>query len=238
LLRTAVIIPAKNEAGSIAGVIRDVRAHLPSAGIFVVDDRSDDGTGEIAEAFPDVNVLRSPISLGIGGAVQLGLRQALSQGFESFARMDGDGQHRAESLAALLSRCAPGTLVQGARTADGFLAASNRVRRFGSLYFRALFRLFARRPVADPTSGLMCFDRTIAAKFARFYPSDFPEIESLVLLLRSGHRVVSAPVSMAPRAHGSSSIDALHALVYMFSVTLAFFSSWLRANPYRASHAA
>jgi glycosyltransferase involved in cell wall biosynthesis len=240
LPRIAVIIPARNEAGSIAGVIRDVRVHLPSAGIIVVDDHSDDGTGDIAEAFPGVTVLRPPISLGIGGAVQLGLRHALAQshGFDLFVRMDGDGQHRAESIADLVRCCAPGTLVQGARTAEGFLATSNRMRRLGSLYFRALFRLFARRPVPDPTSGLMCFDGTIAAKFASFYPTDFPEIESLVLLLRSGHRVLSAPVSMAPREHGASSIDALHALVYMFSVTLAFFSTWLRANPYQAAHAA
>jgi glycosyltransferase involved in cell wall biosynthesis len=238
LPRIAIIIPAKNEAGNITGVVHDIRSHLPSADIVVVDDHSDDGTGEAAAALSGVVVLRSPIPLGIGGAVQLGLMYAMSGSYDIFIRMDGDGQHRAECLPDLIRRGGPGTLVQGARPGAEFLASSNWVRRLGSVYFRALFRVFARHRIEDPTSGMMCFDRTIAGKFSRFYPTDFPEIESLVLLLRSGHAVVSAPVTMAARARGSSSIDSLHAAVYMLSVTLAFFSSFLRKNPYGAAHAA
>jgi glycosyltransferase involved in cell wall biosynthesis len=237
LTRTAVIIPARNEAANIAGVVMDIHAHLPDADVIVVDDHSDDETRSVASALPGVVVVPAPICLGIGAAVQLGVRYALAGGYDIFIRMDGDGQHRADCLPGLVGSRSPGTLVQGARTDAQFLATSNWARRLGSLYFRSLFRVFTRGPVQDPTSGFMCFDRGIAAKFSRFYPSDFPEIESLVLLLRSGHRVVSVPVSMAPRKHGTSSIDSLHALVYMFSVTVAFFGSFLRKNPYRTPDA-
>jgi glycosyltransferase involved in cell wall biosynthesis len=234
----AVIIPAHNEAANIAAVIRDVRAHLPEAGIIVVDDHSEDGTADCAAAFSGVSVLRSPISLGIGGAVQLGIRYALEKGYAVFARMDGDGQHQAADLPKLISRVGPGLLSRGVRPQSQFGASSTWVRRAGSLYFRLLFRLCARRDIPDPTSGLMCFGRDIAGRFAAFYPSDYPEIESLVLLLRSGSEVVSAPVSMAPRRSGESSIGFIHGAAYMLSVTLAFFNCFLRRNPYRTAHAA
>ena len=236
--RIAVIIPAKNEAGNIGPVLSGVRAHLPGAEIIVVDDNSDDDTAERVLLRDGVHLLHSPVSVGIGGAVQLGIRYALDLGCDLFVRMDGDGQHPPQALPELLRRHAPGTLVQGSRDPRAFAESSNAVRRAGSAYFRSLFRLFTGAPVQDPTSGFMCFDRELAAMFARFYPMDFPEIESLVLLARSGRAIVPVRVEMRSRGAGESSIGALKAGVYMFSVTIAFFSSFLRKNPYGTAHAA
>jgi glycosyltransferase involved in cell wall biosynthesis len=235
--RVVVIIPARNEAANVPSVIRDVRSHLPDAAIVIVDDHSDDGTAEAAEAFPEVTVLRSPLCLGIGGAVQLGIKHSLSGGFTRFVRMDGDGQHLARDAKAMLASLGPRTLVQGSRSPEQFSETSNWVRRAGSLYFQMLFRLWTAKPVPDPTSGFMCFGRDIAAKFASFYPTDFPEIESLVLLIRSGHAVVPVTVPMEARRAGTSSIGPLHGLIYMFSVSLAFFSSFIRKNPYSGAYA-
>lgn len=236
MAQTAVIIPAKNEAANIGRVLSDIHFHLPNADIIVVDDCSDDDTAKTARSFSGVTVLSSPISLGIGGAVQLGLKLAVSKEYEIFIRMDGDGQHRAESLADLVKHRTRGTLVQGCRPHARFTASSNWVRKAGSLYFHLLFRTCTLKNIPDPTSGLMCFGREIAEKFSRFYPADFPEIESLVLLIRSGHRIVSTPVNMAPRQSGSSSIGLWHGGVYMMSVTIAFISCFLRSNPYGPAH--
>lgn len=235
---TAVIIPAKNEAACIVPVIEGIRAQLPDCLIVIVDDHSDDGTGDLAWSCPGTAVLRSPVSIGIGGAVQLGIRFALSRGCDTFFRMDADGQHPPEHLPALLARLIPGALVQGSRDPIRFTASSNLIRACGSAWFRSLFKLFTGRPVDDPTSGYMCFGRDLAEKFSRFYPMDFPEIESLVLLARAGHGIVPVTVTMKPRAAGESSIGLLRGAVYMFSVSLAFFASFIRHNPYEAAHAA
>lgn len=237
MARLAVIIPARNEASNLPSVLADIARHIPDAHVIVVDDHSEDGTATVASALPGCTVVSAPISLGIGGAVQLGIKYALGQGYDLFLRMDGDGQHRAESGLVLLAAWKPGILVQGSRSHADFAASSNWLRKLGSLYFHFLFRAFASQDLPDPTSGMMCFGRDVAAKFAAFYPLDFPEIESLVLLLRSGHAVVSAPVAMRPRQAGESSIHLLHAAIYMLSVTIAFFSTWLRKNPYGAAHA-
>lgn len=235
--RIAVIIPAKNEAGNISRVIKGVRSHLPEADVIVVDDNSDDATAEEILLCDGTTLLHSPVTVGIGGAVQLGVRYALEAGYSLFVRMDGDGQHPPQSLGELIRHHAPGCLVQGSRNSIQFAESSNAVRKLGSFYFRSLFKVFTGRDVPDPTSGFMCFDREMAAKFARFYPMDFPEIESLVLLARSGHGIVPVHVSMRARTVGESSIGSLRGGIYMLSVTIAFFSSFLRKNPYAAAHA-
>jgi glycosyltransferase involved in cell wall biosynthesis len=70
-LRRIVIIPARNEADSVAAVISEIRAADPDLDIVVVDDGSTDRTAQAAKATGAI-VLRLPYKLGIGGAVQTG----------------------------------------------------------------------------------------------------------------------------------------------------------------------
>ncbi len=233
--KTAIIIPARNEVENIGGVVAGIRKCLPLADIVVVDDNSDDGTADVARVFPRTVVLQSPICLGIGGAVQLGIRYCLKEDYGLFLRIDGDGQHPIEYLPDMLRNWRLGALVQGSRSHGNFADSSNGFRKMGSLYFRLLFRVFTGRHVPDPTSGLVCFGRDIAEKFDRFFPSDFPEIETEVLLIRAGYEIIPLRVTMLARQGGNSSIDFPHAVIYMFSVTLAFFISFLRKNPYAVS---
>jgi len=106
------------------------------------------------------------------------------------------------------------------------------MRNAGSFYFSLLFRLFTGKNIPDPTSGFVCFHRDIAEKISRFFPSDFPEIEMAVLLIRAGYEIIPFRVEMRSRQLGVSSINFVHSVVYLFSVTLAFFNSFIRNNPY------
>ncbi len=93
-----VAIAAYNEATVIGGVIAGVK----QAGyrVVVVDDGSRDGTGDAAEAAGAI-VVRHPINLGQGAALQTGIEFALSSGAEIVVTFDGDGQHRVADIAAL-----------------------------------------------------------------------------------------------------------------------------------------
>ncbi len=230
--KTAIIIPARNEASNIHRVLESVRQCMPLADIVVVDDNSVDRTAEIARMFRRTVILQSPITLGIGGAVQLAVRYCLKEDYDLFLRIDGDGQHPAESLPEMVKIWRPGAMVQGSRSHGDFLGTSSGIRKIGSLYFWMLFKIFTGRNLPDPTSGLVCFGRDIAERFDRFFPSDFPEIESEVLLLRAGFEILPLRVSMLARQGGVSSINFPHAVMYMFSVSLAFLLSYLRKNPY------
>ena len=95
------IVPAWNEEDSIAHVIEEIRAYDPDLHIMVVDDGSNDRTAEVALA-AGAKVARLPFNLGIGGAVQTGLRYAHENGFEFAVRVDGDGQHDPAQLAKVV----------------------------------------------------------------------------------------------------------------------------------------
>jgi polyprenyl-phospho-N-acetylgalactosaminyl synthase len=95
-----VVIAAYNEAQ----VVGDVIASLKQTGhrILVVDDGSSDATGDRAQSAGAL-VLRHPINLGQGAALQTGIEFALANGAEFIVTFDADGQHRAADIAALLS---------------------------------------------------------------------------------------------------------------------------------------
>src|SRR5512142_545262 len=106
-LRTLVIVPAFNEAESLPAVVRAVRAYAPDCDICVVDDGSTDDTAAVASAL-GTTVLRNPINLGIGGAVQTGYLWARQRGYDAAVQIDGDGQHDPADLPAVLGRIAHG----------------------------------------------------------------------------------------------------------------------------------
>ena len=95
----SIIIPAKNEAASIADVVSAARALYRDAEILVVDDGSDDDTASLAEQ-SGAKVLRHPISLGNGAAVKNGVRAASG---DILVMMDGDDTHPPESFPQMLS---------------------------------------------------------------------------------------------------------------------------------------
>src|SRR5437660_6268215 len=90
-----IVVPAYNEAG----IIRQVVAPLGQCGpqILVVDDGSDDRTGEIAASAGAI-VIRHPINLGQGAALQTGIDFALSAGANVVVTFDADGQHRRDDI--------------------------------------------------------------------------------------------------------------------------------------------
>src|ERR687891_301483 len=100
-LRRVAIVPARNEEEAIGGVVREIRAFDPGLEVVVVDDGSTDRTAAAAEA-AGAHVVRLPFNLGIGGAVQTGFQYALAHGFDLAVRLDGDGQHDAGQLPAVI----------------------------------------------------------------------------------------------------------------------------------------
>ena len=121
----SIVVPAFNEAASIASVVRDLRSAAPWLEIIVVDDGSTDETGARAAA-AGARVARHPYNKGNGAAVKTGIRQATGA-FVLIA--DGDGQHQPSDAARLVSHLDAYDLVVGARTAS---TQANNARRIGN----------------------------------------------------------------------------------------------------------
>jgi len=86
----AVVIPAFDEAARVGAVVTACRERFPI--VIVVDDGSADGTAAVARA-AGAQVVRHPINLGQGAALQTGLQRALECGASWIVTLDADGQH-------------------------------------------------------------------------------------------------------------------------------------------------
>lgn len=219
-----VIIPAYNEEGAIAGVVESVREVLPEAQIIVIDDGSWDATPQRAEA-AGAEVFRLPHHLGLGGAVQTGYRFAFEHGYDRVVRVDGDGQHNAGDIKALLAAMDEGNydMVTGSRflVPNGYPAHT--MRRLGSRIFSwVLYPILGKR-ITDPTSGFVAVNRSALEVFSRSFPLEYPEIEALVVLKRKALRFSEVPTQMFPRRSGRSSINTWTAMYYMVRVLLGVF---------------
>jgi glycosyltransferase involved in cell wall biosynthesis len=227
--RRIAIVPAFNEEATIGRVIEEIRAFDPGFEIVVVDDGSTDRTSVVAERL-DVDVLRLPFNLGIGGAVQTGYQYARDNGFELAVQVDGDGQHNPREIALLVGPLLDGAadMVVGTRFVAGGGYRGTRLRRVGIRLFAGLVSLLVRQRVTDTTSGFRAVNRKGIRLFAADYPHDYPEVEATVLLSRHRLRMVEVPVVMRIRETGSSSITALRSIYYMAKVLLALFIGLFR----------
>jgi hypothetical protein len=230
-----IIIPAFNEQDALGGLLAEIQT-LAIDGVVteavVVDDGSTDRTAEVARA-GGARVLRLCGNLGIGGAVQAGIRLAHREGYDFAAQIDGDGQHPPGELCRLLEAArrdpAP-DLVVGTRYMDRANFRSTFLRRIGSWWLRVLLRVVTRTRHTDPTSGFRLYGPRALRKFEETYPYDFPEPESLAIARAARLVVVEQPVTMRPRQGGTSSIAGFSTIYYMLKVTIAVVLTYIRAT--------
>jgi glycosyltransferase involved in cell wall biosynthesis len=224
-----VIVPAFNEVGAVAEVVRAVNRSVPGVPVLVIDDCSLDDT--IAEARgAGAEVLPLPHHLGLGGCVQAGYKLAFSLGFQYVIRVDGDGQHDAGDIPRILDRLKTSgcEMVIGSRFVEQSGSSTGAVRSLGIRFFRLVLRPILGKPVYDPTSGFVGVNRNALSVFSRSFPLEYPEIEALVVLQRRRFRFEEVPVKMLPRRTGRSSITARVSLYYIVHVLLGVFVNILK----------
>jgi hypothetical protein len=231
-LRRLVIIPAFNEARSLPGVLREVRAAAPDFEVLIVNDGSADETPEIARS-EGCAVLDLCFNLGIGGAVQAGFKYAVEGGYDVAVQVDGDGQHPADQIEALSRPILEEgyDMVVGSRYLASSRHEGGRLRRFGNVVLSRMCSFLSGQRVTDSTSGFRAYSARALAYLAHRYPTDYPEPESIVLLARRGLRIKEAPVRMRERQYGRSSITGVRPLYYMTKVGLALVLDVIKEAP-------
>ena len=217
--RVLIIIPCYNEQGTIAALLQEISACQQGYETIVIDDGSQDATYKTARQFsPTVRLLKN---LGIGGAVQTGIKYAHSKDFDFCVQIDGDGQHQPSEISKLLQAYQerPCSIIMGSRYLQNDTFRSTYARRLGGrVIAKTLNTLFPQCSVTDPTSGMRLLDHKVIEFFAKHYPHDFPEPISLAWALKKGFDVGEIQVKMRTRAHGNSSIIGMKPISYMFRV--------------------
>ena len=219
---TLVVIPTYNERESLAETVARVRAAVPEASVLVVDDRSPDGTGELADglaaADAAVHVLHREAKNGLGAAYLEAFGWALERGFDPIVQLDADGSHLPEQLPRLLDRleqadAAGGRpdLVIGSRWIPGGSIENwprhrELLSRWGSAYARTVLRLDTR----DATAGYRAFRagalRRIRLEDVHTRGYGF-QVDMLWHAREAGLTVVEVPVTFVERVAGRSKMS-------------------------------
>lgn len=192
----SVIIPARDEARSIAAVVARVRAALEGEPheILVVDDGSRDGTGERArEAGARVLALGG---VGYGAAIKAGAAEARG---ELLALIDADGTYPEAALPVLVRAVRSGaSQAIGARPARG--EAEPWLRSAVKALFRWAVRWLGGFRAPDLNSGLRVLRTADVQRLAPMLPDRFSLTTTLTLALAAeGRPVVFLPIDYHPR---------------------------------------
>jgi glycosyltransferase involved in cell wall biosynthesis len=211
-----IVIPAFNEAESIADVVREVRGELPAADVLVVDDGSSDDTAPRAAA-AGATVARLCVNLGVGGAMRLGYRYARDAGHDVVLQIDADGQHDPRYVSKLMDALDGADLVIGARFAGEGDYRVRGPRRWAMSLLSAVLSRLARCRLTDTTSGFRAANRPTIELFAAWYPVEYlgDTVETLVYAARRGCRIRQVPVAMRRRIAGAPSHSPLKATIYL-----------------------
>ncbi|MEV6811128.1 glycosyltransferase family 2 protein [Micromonospora sp. NPDC051296] len=214
--RLLVIIPALNEAGSIADVVGEIRGELPGVDVLVVDDGSTDRTAAVAVA-AGARVARLPYNLGVGGAMRLGYRYAYDHDYDVAVQIDADGQHDPRYLPKLVDLLDDYDLVIGARFAGEGEYAVRGPRRWAMGMLSMVLSGLAGTTLTDTTSGFRAANRRMIEMFARWYPAEYlgDTVETLVHAARRGYRIQQVPVAMRRRMAGTPSHSPAKAMIYL-----------------------
>src|SRR5262249_14627543 len=215
-----IVVPAYNEARVLSGVISDLKRDGQRE-IIVVDDGSSDATAEVAAGCGAV-VLRHPINLGQGAALQTGVEFALARGAEVIVTFDADGQLGAADVVRLVEALH----IQRADFALGsrFLGSAVNMPAVRRMLLRAatLFtRLVAGLAMTDAHNGLRAMTRR-GAQCIRLRQNRMAHAsEILSQIAASGFKFVEVPVTIEysrySLAKGQRSGDLLVILLDLFA---------------------
>lgn len=209
-----VVLPAFNEAETLARVVSRIRAN--GYHIVCVDDASSDATPDIARRL-GCDVLVHPFNLGQGAAVQTGIEYALARGADFICTLDADGQHDADELPLLVRALhehradfALGSRFLG-KAID--MPALRRALIVAAVRFT---RLTTGLPVTDTHNGMRAMTRRGAEAIHLRQNRMAHASEILMQVRRSGLAMVEVPVTVTYTAYslgkGQSSLSAVRVL--------------------------
>lgn len=200
----AVLIPCYNEAVTIAKVVDDFRRCLPGAPIYVYDNNSKDGTGDIARAHGARVVLET--RQGKGNVVRQMFRDIDAR---CYLMVDGDDTYPAEAAPQLVAPILSGTAdhVVGDRLSNGTYAEENK-RAFhglGNDLVRGLIRQLYHFDYTDVMTGYRAMSRAFAKTYPVLSPGFEIETELSIHAVDKRWRIVQVPIDYRDRPEGSES---------------------------------
>jgi glycosyltransferase involved in cell wall biosynthesis len=209
-----IVIPVYNEGAVIGDVVEQTRKTFPN--IVCVDDGSRDESAEHALA-AGAHLVKHPVNLGQGAALQTGIKYALSQGAEYMVTFDADGQHRVEDALEMVrvAKSGEADVVLGSR----FLTGTEEVPMIKRVVLRTvvtLSRTSRKLKLTDAHNGLRVLNRKAASQLRITMNGMAHASEIVAFLASSDLRVKEVPVIVIytdySKSKGQSLINGVNIL--------------------------
>lgn len=218
--KVSVVIPAKNEATALRGLLPRLLKLDSIEEIIIVNDGSTDDTARVCKD-AGVTVITHPYSKGNGAAIKTGAR-AVSTDVVVF--MDADGQHSPEDIPKLLNKLDTGfDMVVGARSTTSQASAGRLVAN--SVYNR-VSSLMVGQKIGDLTSGFRAVKTVLFKEFISILPNGFSYPTTITMsFFRAGYSVGYLPI-IADKRIGQSHIrpikDGVRFLLIIFKIATLY----------------
>ncbi len=201
-VRIAILIPCHNEELTVADVVRDFRAELPQAHVYVFDNNSDDQTVERAQA-AGATIL-SESRQGKGFVVQAMFRRVDA---DVYVMVDGDGTYPAREVRRLIRPIVSeeADMVVGSRLQAGTSSEFKSMNRWANRLVLAILNSLFRTNLTDILSGYRAFNRRFVKSLPLFGGGFEIETELTIKAIARGFRIIEIPTTLTTRPQGSHS---------------------------------
>ena len=198
-LDVSVVLPVYNEKGHLRDEITRIRAALDASAysyeLIVVDDGSDDGSGEELNEIPDIRLIRFGRNRGSGAARKAGTHAAHGR---LVVWTDADMSYPNDRIPELIKELDGWDQVVGARTSQGTYRPGRRPAKW---FIQKLAEYLSETKIPDLNSGLRVFRNDVARQFLHLFPSGFSHVTTLTMaFLANGYSIKYVPVEYSTRA--------------------------------------
>ena len=213
--KALVVIPTYNEIENVERMIAEVLEQSPNVDVLIVDDNSEDGTGELADSLATrhkrVRVIHRERKLGLGSAYVRGFRYALENGYDYAFEIDCDFSHDPKEISRFLELIQDYDLVVGSRYLGGVSVVNWPMSRLLLSYFANVYaRIVTGVPIKDLTGGFKCYRRKVleGLDLDRIHSDGYAfQIETDFKAYKKGFRVLETPIIFVERRAGVSKMS-------------------------------
>ena len=201
-LSIAVLLPCYNEEVTIGKVVRDFKAALPGATVYVYDNNSTDRTAEIAAA--EGAIVRREPRQGKGNVIR-----AMFEDIDAdvYVMADGDDTYPADAAPAMVAKVLDGyDMVIGDRLSSTYFQENKRpFHNFGNRLVRGSINGLFRAHVTDIMTGYRAFSFTFVKTYPVLSRGFEVETEMTIHSLNNNLRLYEMPIQYRDRPEGSVS---------------------------------
>ena len=237
-MKLAILIPALNEAASIAGVIDSMPKKIEGVDqieVLVVDDGSTDDTAQLAQN-AGATVISHPFNQGVGKAFNTGLAAALEMGADIMVNIDADGQFSPKDIPLLIAPIIEGKadFVSGDRfrSTDGKLVRPDymsKIKFWGNQRMADLVGFVTGKHYDDVSCGFRAYSKEALMRLNLTGKFTYTQ-ESFLDLANKGISIKTIPVNVTYFPDRKSRV-AGSILNYMFQTAKIIFRAYRDYKP-------